>query len=150
MLDGSSSGGGAGNGGGGKVTFAKKVPVKRKEEKKVVVDDWEAAELAEEAREGEGGIKLEGSLPISEGEASDVVADTQALEAEVVVPVVEVTDGDSVEASDPVASVLEPAGATMEAEAQPTTLMADVEDSTAGEPKLDWAGEVEEAANGQS
>jgi transcriptional repressor NF-X1 len=150
MLDGSSSGGGAGNGGGGKVTFAKKVPVKRKEEEKVVVDDWEAAELAEEAREGDVGIRLEGSLPTSEGEASDVVADTQALETEVVVPVAEVTDGTS---SDPVAAVSEPevlVGATMEAEAQPTTLMADVEDSTAGEPKLDWAGEAEEAANGQS
>lgn len=66
MLDGS----GAAGSGGGKVTFAKKVPLKKKEQKPAaVVDDWEAAELAEEAKEcgeGDGGAKVESDPLVAE------------------------------------------------------------------------------------
>lgn len=69
MLDGS---GGGGGGAGGKVTFAKKTPIKKKEEKVVpVVDDWEAAETAEEAKEGgesDGGVKMEDFQVVEEAQ----------------------------------------------------------------------------------
>lgn len=62
MLDGS----GSGNAIGGKVTFAKKAPLKKKEVKAApVVDDWEAAETAEEAKEDgedDGGAKMEDAV----------------------------------------------------------------------------------------
>lgn len=153
MLDGS-----GGGGSGGKVTFAKKAPVKRKEEKKVVVDDWEAAELAEEAKEGgegdgglklnpveaaeaeeggesDGGAKLEADLPTSQvvGESSDRIAGSSTpavLRDEVPAAVI---DDDTVAAPPSMLTNHEaPAGL----ESTDTT-------------KLDWASEAEEAVNEQ-
>jgi hypothetical protein len=153
MLDGS-----GGGGSGGKVTFAKKAPVKRKEEKKVVVDDWEAAELAEEAKEGgesDGGLKVEpaelagsgdggdsgesdgGAKVVAtseiEGEASDRVAESSAPVLREEVPAA-VIDGNTVAAPP---SILTNDEAPAGLESTDTT-------------KLDWAGEAEEAANEQS
>ena len=55
--------------GDGKVTFAKKKPEKVKPKKEAVVEDWEAAELAEEAKEG---VTSGGSAPdVDQAEGSN-------------------------------------------------------------------------------
>lgn len=83
---------------GGKVTFAKKTPmVKPKAKKEVVVDDWEAAEIAEEEKENGavgGSASQEDAaavniIPVVEGDTGKVVK----LEEEPVVAAAEQLDG---------------------------------------------------------
>lgn len=150
MLDGS------GGGGGGKVTFARKTQLKKKEQKiAAVVDDWEAAELAEEAREGgesDGSAKLE-AVELSEGGQDAGESHGQSMwHSSLPTPEPELAENRAVAALSIPAEVHE---ALVSAEAgdvaavQPTTLTddkasADLQATTS--TKLDWAGDAEEAA----
>lgn len=111
---------------GGKVTFAKKTPlVKPKVKKEAVVDDWEAAEMAEEEKEK---VVADGSSGEDDGAAA-VVQDG---------PVVESDTGDVVKGEE------EPTVATEEQTVAPAPVSSSDAKQVVAEPKEEQAtGSVE-------